>query len=79
MKNDDSLAAIPRDIAFQLCQEIREQNRGKWYRWTTWMCWGCQTFCQGDMAKMCVGSRPDGRGCVQVNEGYARRQEAGVP
>ena len=22
---------IPRDVALQLCQEIREENRGKWY------------------------------------------------
>jgi len=68
--------AIPRDVAFRLCEEIREENRGRWYRWTAWMCWGCTTFSKGDLEKMCVGSQPDYRGCIQVDARYDRQQEA---
>jgi hypothetical protein len=28
------------------------------------------TFCKGDLEKMCVGSQPDYRGCMQVNARY---------
>ena len=66
---------IPKDVAFRLCEEIREENRGKWYRWTAWMCWGCTTFTKGDVHKMCVGSQPSCRGCVQVNARFAGRQK----
>jgi hypothetical protein len=71
-----SAEALPREVAFQLCEEIREENRGRWYRWKTWMCWGCTTFSRGDPARMCVGSQPDYRGCVQVNTRYDAREEA---
>ena len=66
--------AIPKDVAFRLCEKIREENRGKWYRWTAWMCWGCTTFCKGDMNKRCVGNQPSHRGCVQVNARFERQQ-----
>jgi hypothetical protein len=70
-----SADALPRDVAFRLCEEIREENRGRWYRWTAWMCWGCTTFSRGDPGRMCVGSRPDYRGCIQVNARYGAQQE----
>ena len=64
--------AIPGDVALRLCEEIRRENR--WYRWTAWMCWGCTTFSKGDAAKMCIGSQPSHRGCIQVNARYDRQQ-----
>ena len=30
----EKVEAIPKDVAQRLCEEIREDNRGKWYRWT---------------------------------------------
>lgn len=66
--------AIPQDVAQQLCQEIREDNRGKWYRWTAWWCWGCETFCQNDPDKMCFSNHPDYRGCAQVNARYDQQR-----
>ena len=63
--------AIPKDVALRLCEEIREEKRGQWYRWTAWWCWGCETFCQGDPEKMCACSQPDNRGCAQVNARYS--------
>lgn len=73
MKETNSVDAIPKDVALRLCEEIREENRGKWYRWTAWWCWGCETFCKGDPEKMCVSNRPGYRGCMQVNARYARQ------
>jgi hypothetical protein len=67
--------AIPRQVAFQICTEIRRENRRKWHTWGRWMCWGCETFTRGDLDKMCVGSRPDYRSCVQVNARYDRQPE----
>jgi hypothetical protein len=66
--------AIPKEVAFRLCEQIREENRGKWYRWTAWMCWGCTTFCKDDMSRMCVGSRSDHRGCMQVCARFAQQK-----
>jgi hypothetical protein len=64
---------IPEDVARQLCQEIRDDNRGKWYRWTAWWCWGCERFSGGDPARMCYDNHPQRRGCAQVNARYDRR------
>lgn len=70
--------AIPREKALQLCTEIREENRRKWYTPAGMMCWGCLTFSKGDPAKMCFSSRPDYRGCYQVNARYDRQVKSGA-
>lgn len=57
-----------KNVALRLCDEIREENHGKWHRWTTWMCWGCTTFSKSDVSKRCVAQR----GCVQVNARLAQ-------
>lgn len=62
--------AIPREQAMQLCTEIRQENRRKPYTPGGMMCWGCVKFSKGDPAKMCFSSRPDYRGCYQVNARY---------
>ncbi len=69
------MEAITKDIAWQLCAEIRQENRHKWYTWGRWMCWGCVTFTKGDPAKMCFNSQPDYRGCVQVNARHERQSQ----
>ena len=58
MKEDDSLEAIPKVVAMQLCAEIRRENRGKWYNPLALQCLGCYTFTKGDPAKMCLSSKP---------------------
>lgn len=63
---------IPKDEALALCEELRRHNRGKWYTFSGLMCLGCTTFSKGDPAKMCVSSRSDYRGCIQVNARYDR-------
>jgi len=69
----ESVKAIPKDVAFQLCAEIHQEYGGKWYTFAGWQCWGCLFFSKGDPAKMCVGSRPDYRGCNLVNARYQQR------
>ncbi|MBN1657149.1 MAG: hypothetical protein JXA93_02045 [Anaerolineae bacterium] len=65
--------AIPQAIAEQLCREIREENRGKWWRWTAWWCWGCERFSKGP-ENLCFANHPELRGCAQVNARYDRSQ-----
>ncbi len=63
---------IPKESAFQLCLDIRTQYRGKWYTLAGMQCLGCLTASKGDLAKMCVSSRPDYRGCNLVTARYRR-------
>ncbi|MBI2862907.1 MAG: hypothetical protein HYX89_08800 [Chloroflexi bacterium] len=67
--------AIPKDLALQLCAEIREENWGERYSFAGLQCWGCTTFAKGDPAKMCLSRRPGYRGCYLVNARYASRLE----
>ena len=60
------------DVALQLCAEIRQDNRNKWYSFTRWQCWGCFKFSKGDREKMCISRKPGYRGCYLVNARYAR-------
>jgi hypothetical protein len=62
--------AIPRDMAQELCGKIREENRGKWYRFEWWQCWGCVKFSKGDPGKMCFSNREGCRGCNLVSKRY---------
>ncbi len=65
--------AIPKEAALQLCADIRRANRGRWYTFNGLWCWGCVNSSGGDPAKMCVSSRTDYRGCLQVNERFDRQ------
>ncbi len=66
------MGAIPQEIAWQLCAEIRRANRGKWYTYNGLWCWGCVTFSKNVPAKMCVSNEGGYRGCGQVNARYDR-------
>jgi len=68
MKTKDSIQAIPRDVAFQLCEEIRKEKGVKLFS----QCWGCVKFSKNDPDKMCF-SGPDYRGCKWVNDRYDKR------
>jgi hypothetical protein len=71
VKHEPEMAVIPKDVALQLCIEIRRKNKGKW-SFATLQCWGCVRFSRGDPARRCVSSRPDYRGCSLVNAHYDR-------
>ncbi len=72
MKQEDPVATMPRDVALQLCAEIRQEYRGKWYTLAGIQCMGCLAASKGEISKMCVGSRPENRGCNLVNARFAR-------
>ena len=61
---------ILREVALKLCQQVREENRGRWYSFYFWWCWGCSKFSKGNPGKLCFSSRTDNRGCCQVNKRY---------
>ena len=73
MRPSNAMNAIPKDMALQLCAEIRQAYLGKWYTLAGLQCWGCTTFSKGNTTKMCVSSRPDFRGCNLVNARHAQR------
>lgn len=64
--------AIPKERAFQICEQIRQKYGGKWYTLAGMQCMGCTTFSKGDPARMCVSSRSDYRGCNLVNAIFDR-------
>ena len=70
---DKIKAAIPRDEALQLCVEIQQQYRGKWYTFAGLQCMGCNAASKGDLTKMCVSNGPGYRGCNLVNKRYDQK------
>jgi hypothetical protein len=68
------MEAIPKDVALSLCREIREEIRGKWYRFTWLQCWGCMTFSKGNIDKMCLSNQEGYRGCNLVNKRYDQKE-----
>jgi hypothetical protein len=64
---------IPKDVALQLCVEIRQQYRGKWWTLPGMQCMGCNAASKGDLSKMCVSNAPGYRGCNLVNVRYDRQ------
>lgn len=74
MENTGVANAIPREVASQLCEQIRQENRGKWYTFSGLWCLGCETFTKGDPTKLCWACSPDCRGCTQVNARYDQQR-----
>ncbi len=74
-KGITSMDPIPSEIALQLCKDIRQQYQGKWWTLAGMQCPFCVYFSKGDLAKMCVSSRPDFRGCNLVTARYTRNQK----
>lgn len=64
---------IPREMAFQLCAEIRQEYQGKWWTLAGMQCMGCNAATKGDMSKRCVSNAPGYRGCNLVNARYDRQ------
>ena len=63
---------IPREVALKLCDEIRSENKQKWFSFGRLNCWGCYKFTKGDTEKMCLSSEG---GCAQVSKRYKLQQE----
>lgn len=69
---NQSQNVISKQIALQLCAEIRLDYGGKWYTLAGLQCWGCTTASKGEPTRMCFHSRPDYRGCNLVNARFDR-------
>ena len=65
--------SIPKQIAFDLCQEIRLEQITRWYAWFFSPCWNCEVVSSGIPAKMRVGDQPGYRGCDRVNARYQQQ------
>lgn len=63
---------IPREIALKLCDEIRAENKRKWFSIWGLQCLGCYKFAKGDVEKLCLSSE---QGCPQVNRRYKLQPE----
>jgi len=61
---------IPKEVAINLCEQIRKQNTKKIFSLAKWQCWGCLTFTKGDPSKMCFSGKKDNRGCNLVNTAF---------
>jgi hypothetical protein len=77
MNQTDSANAIPKEVAFGLCTEIRQQYRGKWYTFAGLQCMGCTAASKGDPTKMCISNTPGYRGCNLVNARYDQQFKQG--
>jgi hypothetical protein len=67
MREDKPTDAIPAQWASELCGDICEESRGKWYSLTRLLCWQCHFFSKGNPTKKCFCRRADNRGCALVN------------
>ncbi|MFX0083054.1 MAG: hypothetical protein ACFE94_15000 [Candidatus Hodarchaeota archaeon] len=62
--------SIPEEIALQICEEIREQNREKKISFAKAQCWGCMKYSikKNDIRHRCIFSDENNRGCHLVNK-----------
>jgi len=65
------LKPLPEDIAFQICEQIREEKGVRLFS----QCWGCVKFSKGDIKKMCFYDPPNNRGCTLVNKQYESQMD----
>lgn len=64
---------ISREKAIKLCQEVRRENRRKWFSTAYWQCWGCVTFTKSNPDKMCLRTAEGYNGCALVNRRFTFR------
>ena len=72
MTTNTNVEAIPKEVALQLCTEIRAANRRRRFSLAAMQCWGCVMFSKGDPEKMCLNNKPGNRGCKLINARYDR-------
>jgi len=65
----------PRETAFKLCAEIREENRSRRFSLARVQCWGCTRYAKEDPDKMCLTSQAGNRGCNLVNKRYEQLKQ----
>ncbi len=63
---------IPREAALKLCEEIRAENKGKWFSLGGLQCFFCYRSARGNPEKLCLSSK---EGCNLVNKRHKLQQE----
>jgi hypothetical protein len=53
---DKTKMEITKDAAFQLCAEIRQQYKGKWWTYSAMLCMDSTAASKGDLTKLCVSN-----------------------
>jgi hypothetical protein len=69
------MSSIPREIALEICEEIRMKNQKKRFGFDKMQCWGCWRFGkkideEGTIHGICTLSGENNRGCRLVNKIY---------
>ncbi len=67
------MQGIPKKLAQRLCEEIRLEQKRKWYTFTGLTCWRCYKFSKGNVKKMCISKKPGNRGCTLINLKYDKK------
>lgn len=65
---------IPIDMAIKICEEIRKENKNKFFSFLGYQCLGCIKFCEGDHRKMLFNKNPSHSGCYLVNVKYLKEK-----
>jgi len=63
---------FPREVALKLCDEIRAENKQRWFSIWRLQCFFCYKWAKGDAEKLCLSSE---QGCNLINKRYKLRQE----
>jgi len=58
---------IPREVALKLCDEIRAENKNRWFSPSGLQCFFCYKSARGNVEKLCLSSK---RGCNLINQRY---------
>jgi hypothetical protein len=66
---------IPRELAFKLCCDIREENLGQRFSLARMQCWGCTRYAKGDPDRMCFTSQEGNRGCKLISKRYEQLRQ----
>lgn len=66
---------ISKEIAVNICENIRQENRLKRISISKWWCWGCQKDAKGDMTKMCMFNEGKFNGCSLINKRVNRNSK----
>ncbi|MFW9995255.1 MAG: hypothetical protein ACFFD4_24680 [Candidatus Odinarchaeota archaeon] len=80
MESVTTLSSIPKEIALEICEEIRIANQKKFFllSFSKMQCWGCWRFGKkededGNIQGICALSDENNRGCGLVNKIYDKR------
>ncbi|MFX1536780.1 MAG: hypothetical protein ACFFDI_21390 [Promethearchaeota archaeon] len=69
------MSSIPKEIALELCEEVRTKNERKRFgvgKTQCYFCWrfGKEKYEAGDPSNLCALNHENNRGCWQVNKLY---------